>query len=62
MRPPTAAERRAVGRLNAGADVFVEDGVSYGAIRAKASCMDCHDSARPGDLLGAFAYGLAPEE
>jgi hypothetical protein len=30
----------------------------FGAIRAKAYCLECHASAREGDLLGAFTYYL----
>jgi hypothetical protein len=30
----------------------------FGAIRADASCLDCHTSAKEGDLLGAFTYYL----
>jgi hypothetical protein len=30
----------------------------FGAIRAWKSCVDCHKSAREGDLLGAFTYYL----
>jgi hypothetical protein len=30
----------------------------FGAIRARAHCLDCHANARRGDLLGAFTYYL----
>lgn len=30
----------------------------FGAIRADASCLNCHTSAKEGDLLGAFTYYL----
>jgi hypothetical protein len=30
----------------------------FGAIRADASCLECHKSAKEGDLLGAFTYYL----
>lgn len=30
----------------------------FGAIRARAQCLDCHASAKKGDLLGAFTYYL----
>lgn len=30
----------------------------FGAIRAKAECIDCHVNAKEGDLLGAFTYYL----
>jgi hypothetical protein len=30
----------------------------FGAIRAKARCLECHASAKEGDLLGAFTYYL----
>jgi hypothetical protein len=30
----------------------------FGAIRARADCLDCHANARVGDLLGAFTYYL----
>ena len=30
----------------------------FGAIRAGADCLDCHTSAKVGDLLGAFTYYL----
>jgi len=30
----------------------------FGAIRAKADCLDCHSKAKEGDLLGAFTYYL----
>jgi len=29
-----------------------------GALRAKSSCLQCHRSKKPGDLLGAFSYSL----
>lgn len=30
----------------------------FGAIRAGASCLECHSNAKKGDLLGAFTYYL----
>ena len=30
----------------------------FGAIRAEASCLECHTNAKEGDLLGAFTYYL----
>ncbi|HTU92885.1 MAG TPA: hypothetical protein VMF69_22585 [Gemmataceae bacterium] len=30
----------------------------FGAIRARADCLDCHTNANEGDLLGAFTYYL----
>ena len=30
----------------------------FGAIRARAYCLECHANAREGDLLGAFTYYL----
>lgn len=30
----------------------------FGAIRARSHCLECHTSARKGDLLGAFTYYL----
>jgi hypothetical protein len=30
----------------------------FGAIRAEASCLECHANAKEGDLLGAFTYYL----
>jgi hypothetical protein len=30
----------------------------FGAIRARAVCLDCHANAKQGDLLGAFTYYL----
>ena len=31
----------------------------FGAIRARAYCLECHANAKTGDLLGAFTYYLA---
>jgi hypothetical protein len=30
----------------------------FGAIRARAHCLECHANAKKGDLLGAFTYYL----
>jgi hypothetical protein len=30
----------------------------FGAIRARANCLDCHANTKEGDLLGAFTYYL----
>lgn len=35
---------------------------SFGAIRAMASCLDCHSQAKEGDLLGAFTYFVSREQ
>jgi len=34
--------------------------VVFGAIRAQASCLECHTTAKTGDALGAFSYHLVP--
>lgn len=32
----------------------------FGAIRAQQSCLECHTTAKVGDVLGAFSYHLVP--
>lgn len=59
----TAFEVRALHDLQDGSD-FVYNGDAdnprfVGAIRAKATCLSCHDG-KQGDLLGSFAYELTP--
>ncbi len=35
------------------------DRIVVGAVRAEQSCIQCHDGAKVGDLLGAFSYHLS---
>jgi len=58
-RPLDATEREAVRLLRAGADVHLAPPLLFGAIRARQSCLECHDVA-VGTVLGAFRYELAP--
>ena len=60
-RSLTAFEERALTEFRKGRDIAVDatkDGpeACAGAIRAKSTCLDCHDGAKTGDLLGAFSY------
>ena len=58
-------ELRAVGQLNAGRDAVLagnQDGpLIVGAVRATASCLECHQ-VKEGEMLGAFVYRLVPRE
>jgi len=60
-RTLTAFEERALTDFRKGRDIAV-DASEYGpeacvgAVRAKATCVECHDGAKVGDLLGAFSY------
>ena len=60
-RSLTAFEERALTEFRKGRDIAVDatkDGpeACAGAIRAKSTCLECHDGAKTGDLLGAFSY------
>ena len=63
-RPLTTFEERAIADFRKGRDIAVDtsqDGPTacVGAVRAKPACLECHDGAKAGDLLGAFSYGLS---
>ncbi len=61
-RKLTDFENRALSELRQGKETaYRKDGdgiLLVGAIRAEASCLSCHASARVGDLLGALRYTL----
>lgn len=59
-RAPDAFESRALSRLRGGASLISERSGDQlrvvGAIRARRSCLLCHQGAELGDSLGAFSY------
>ncbi len=63
-RPLDAFEVAALKRLQAGVEVVA--GVDHGqmrvlgAVRARESCVKCHEGTSVGTLLGAFTYSLVP--
>ena len=60
-RPLDEFERRGLDAVRRGHDlVWTREAPTrlFGAIRAKARCLECHANAREGDLLGAFTYYL----
>lgn len=63
-RPLNAREVDAVRRLQAGVRIvsIPAPGAAsaIGPIRATADCLQCHQSKKEGDLLGAFVYTLRP--
>jgi hypothetical protein len=65
-RSLTAFETESLASLRAGKDMASagdgKDGAlaCVGALRAKSTCLQCHRSKKPGDLLGAFTYSLRP--
>jgi hypothetical protein len=61
-RPLDAFERLGLDAVRRGEDlVWTPEAPTrmFGAIRAWTSCLDCHKSAKEGDLLGAFTYYLS---
>lgn len=65
----TSAESDALRAIQAGkqwtmtpknADVDGAHRVMVGELRARQSCMKCHEDAKVGDLLGAFRYQIIP--
>ena len=62
-RAPTADENAALGLLAKGREwvsLSGHEGVLLGALRAKASCVKCHENSKPEQLLGALRYELRP--
>lgn len=60
-RPLDSFENLALDQVRVGADLVwspEHPQRMFGAIRATASCLDCHTAAREHDLLGAFTYSL----
>jgi len=58
VRPLNEFETAALKKIKAGENVVLEGNEkAFGAIRAQASCMKCHD-VDEGALLGAFSYVL----
>ncbi len=60
-RPLDSFEELALDRVRLGANLVwspEHPQRMFGAIRASASCLDCHTGARENDLLGAFTYLL----
>lgn len=64
QRPLNAQEVEAVRRLQAGERIVSLSAPgaasAVGPIRATADCLQCHQSKKEGDLLGAFVYTLRP--
>jgi len=63
QRPLNAQERDVVRRLQAGEQMVslsAASGAAAGPVRATADCLQCHQSKKEGDLLGAFVYSLRP--
>jgi hypothetical protein len=62
-RPLTDAENAAVASFRQGRDIVSTSDASgallcVGALRARESCVGCHQDKKVGDLLGAFSYRL----
>lgn len=62
-RPLTDFEQTALAAIKAGKEVADQpqpDGslLVVGAVRAQAACIQCHDTYKAGDALGAFSYHL----
>jgi hypothetical protein len=66
-RALTAGEDRALARIRAGSEWVIaanakqtgkNHSVLVGALRARESCLKCHDDNEKGDLLGAFRYEI----
>ncbi|MEP6908021.1 MAG: hypothetical protein ABI858_08595 [Pseudoxanthomonas sp.] len=61
-RPVNAEEQRILDDLQAGHEIVsqaVAGGItSVAAIRAMPNCLQCHQSKREGDTMGAFVYRL----
>jgi len=62
-RPLTDVENAAVAAFRKGRDIVSTSDASgallcVGALRAKDSCIGCHQDKKAGDLLGAFSYRL----
>ena len=66
-RAMTAFERTALASFRDGGDMAIappdDSGVLHcmGTLRAKHSCVQCHQSKKGGELLGAFSYTLRPQ-
>lgn len=66
VRETTAFERTALASFGGGDDIAISQpdaaGVlrCMGTLRAKHTCVQCHQSKKDGDLLGAFSYALRP--
>lgn len=65
-RKLTEFESKSLARLRQGEDLLLdqtEQGTFLiGAVRAQASCLECHTEKKQGDLLGAFTYKLRRAE
>lgn len=65
-RQLTEFEAKALARLRNGENLLLEQNESgahlVGSIRAQASCLQCHEGKKEGDLLGAFTYKLKRTE
>lgn len=62
-RAPNHLELAALDRFRDGEDVLVRSKGNVlqmvGALRATKQCLECHTTAKQGDLFGAFSYTLA---
>lgn len=61
-RPLDPYEELALDHLRQGADLVESPDHPwrlFGAIRARADCLNCHTSARENELLGAFSYTIS---
>jgi hypothetical protein len=65
-RKLTEFESKSLERLRKGEELLIDqtdDGTFLlGAVRAQASCLECHSDKKQGDLLGAFTYKLKRTE
>jgi hypothetical protein len=65
-RPIDPFEAAALARLQDGENLVVKHFGNelrlFGAVRAQASCLSCHEAASEGTLLGAFSYSLIPPQ
>ena len=66
-RPLTQAENAAIAAFRQGRDIASTSDASgaflcVGALRAKESCVGCHQDKKAGDLLGAFSYRLGEKK
>ena len=66
-RAMTDFERTALASFRGGGDMAIappdDSGVLHcmGTLRAKHSCVQCHQTKKDGELLGAFSYTLRPQ-
>lgn len=63
-RELTDFEKQSLDEFRGGKDVVVQSSrrgrIAVGALRAQQSCIECHESFKVGDVLGALEYHLSP--